>query len=168
MALDANPEDPEGCARSIQIKLPADAHIFETVAKFRAIRQLWHAFWACCGVAVEPTITAVTSPRMMADVDEYTNILRCTHAATGAILGGCDALCISAFDHRWPEAPRNPAACRSSPMPSLKKSLAGVHSRPHVWFLLCGAAHGCHRRDGVDRIRAWSCTDGQNFWIGTL
>ncbi|MGC6510544.1 MAG: methylmalonyl-CoA mutase family protein [Myxococcota bacterium] len=112
MALDANESGFEQCAKSIQIVLPADAHIFETVAKFRAIRQLWHAFWSCCGVEVDPRITAITSPRMMADIDEYTNILRCTHASTGAILGGCDSLCILPFDYRL--SVTMPDSCRMS------------------------------------------------------
>ena len=164
MALERHSQNPERCANSIQIQLPADAHIFETVAKFRTIRQLWHAFWGCAGVSVEPKITALTSPRMMSDIDEYTNILRSTHAATAAIMGGCDQLCILPFDYRLsenrPEAQRMSAIIHAileeeSFLGSIQDPMSGSYYIESLTEQLSEQAW--------ENFRQWSRTEGHSL-----
>jgi methylmalonyl-CoA mutase len=71
-----------------------------TIAKFRAVRQLWArvaevlGYPACGAVRVH----AVTSTPMMTQRDPWVNMLRTTVAAFGAGIGGADTVQVLPFD----------------------------------------------------------------------
>jgi methylmalonyl-CoA mutase len=82
----------------ISFRLAADAEIFLTVAKFRALRLLWGRLEEACGLAPAPVrIHAESAWRMMSARDPWTNILRCTIAAFAAGIGGADAVTVLPF-----------------------------------------------------------------------
>ncbi len=84
----------------VAVALAADTDQFLTMAKLRAARTLiWRVAEACGAgsAAGRVHITAVTSWRMMAKRDPWTNILRTTIACTGAALGGADAITVLPF-----------------------------------------------------------------------
>jgi methylmalonyl-CoA mutase len=86
-------------ARSmIHFSLAADADQFLTIAKFRALRQLWARVEDACGLApAPPFVAAETAWRMMTRRDPYVNVLRATIAVVGAGLGGADAVTVLPF-----------------------------------------------------------------------
>lgn len=89
----------------IAVALAADADIFLTMAKLRAARLLIARVADACGAemfAPSVSIWTQTSERMMSTMDAHTNMLRTTAAATGAILGGTNALTVLPYD--WPTA----------------------------------------------------------------
>ena len=82
----------------ISFRLAADAEIFLTIAKFRALRLLWARLEEACGLTPAPVrIHAETAWRMMSARDPWTNILRCTIAAAAAAIGGADAITVLPF-----------------------------------------------------------------------
>jgi methylmalonyl-CoA mutase len=84
----------------ISFRLVADDDQFMTIAKFRAVRQLWARVAevlghpACGAVRVH----AVTSTPMMTQRDPWVNMLRTTVAAFGAGIGGADTVQVLPFD----------------------------------------------------------------------
>ena len=84
--------------KRIRFSMPADADVFFTISKFRALRQLWGRVMADCGV-FDPVIDvrAETSWRMLTARDPWVNILRATSAAFGAVCGGADRLCVTPY-----------------------------------------------------------------------
>ncbi len=79
----------------IYFKLAADTDQLLTIAKFRAVRQLWARVEQACGLAPRPaTVTAETAWRMMTRRDPYTNMLRATIAVAAAGIGGADAIAV--------------------------------------------------------------------------
>jgi len=99
----------------IAVALAADADLFLTIAKVRAARLLIARVADICGAemfAPSVSIWTQTSERMMSTMDPHTNMLRTTVAATGAILGGTDALTVLPFD--WPAGEADPAATKLS------------------------------------------------------
>jgi methylmalonyl-CoA mutase len=84
--------------RMIFFRLTADADQFLTVAKFRALRQLWARVETSCGLAPEPALVAAeTAWRMMTRNDPQVNILRTTIATFAAAIGGADAITVLPF-----------------------------------------------------------------------
>ncbi|KAA1252002.1 methylmalonyl-CoA mutase small subunit [Mycobacterium simiae] len=86
--------------RSISLRLAADDDQFMTLAKMRAVRQLWARV---AEVAGDPsggavTLHAETSLPMMTQRDPWVNMLRCTLAAFGAGVGGADTVLVYPFD----------------------------------------------------------------------
>ena len=82
----------------IYFRLAADADQFMTMAKFRALRKLWAAIEAACGLAPQPVfVSAETAWRMMSQRDPYVNLLRTTIATVAAGLGGADAVTVLPF-----------------------------------------------------------------------
>lgn len=86
--------------RQISFRLAADDDQFMTVAKMRAVRQLWARV---AEVAGDPdggatVVHAETSLPMMTQRDPWVNMLRCTLAAFGAGVGGADTVLVYAFD----------------------------------------------------------------------
>jgi methylmalonyl-CoA mutase len=86
--------------RQISFRLAADDDQFMTLAKMRAIRQLWARV---ADVAGDPdggatVVHAETSLAMMTQRDPWVNMLRCTLAAFGAGVGGADTVLVYAFD----------------------------------------------------------------------
>src|SRR5262249_27387603 len=84
--------------RMIYFRLAADADQFLTIAKFRALRQLWARIEESCGLAPEPAfISAETAWRTMTRNDPAVNILRGAIAAFAAGIGGADAITVLPF-----------------------------------------------------------------------
>ena len=78
--------------------LAANQDMFLTLAKFRAIRQLWAQVLEASGIPFEHlSVHGETSRRMMAKLDPHTNILRATTAVFGAGLGGTDSFTVLPF-----------------------------------------------------------------------
>ncbi|BDE13762.1 MULTISPECIES: methylmalonyl-CoA mutase small subunit [Mycobacterium] len=86
--------------RQISFRLSADDDQFMTLAKMRAVRQLWARV---AEVAGDPdggaaVVHAETSLPMMTQRDPWVNMLRTTLAAFGAGVGGADTVLVYAFD----------------------------------------------------------------------
>jgi methylmalonyl-CoA mutase len=86
--------------RQISFRQAADDDQFMTVAKMRALRQLWARVAEVVG---DPdggaaVVHAETSLPMMTQRDPWVNMLRCTLAAFGAGVGGADTVLVFPFD----------------------------------------------------------------------
>lgn len=86
--------------RQISFRLAADDDQFVTLAKMRALRQLWARVAEVVG---DPgggaaVVHAETSLPMMTQRDPWVNMLRCTLAAFGAGVGGADTVLVHPFD----------------------------------------------------------------------
>lgn len=101
-ALEANGISPQEALPKIAVSLAVDTDQFLGLAKIRAARRLlWRVAEACgAGEAARTLhVTAVTSWRMLAKRDPWTNILRTTIATAGAALGGADAILVLPFTY---------------------------------------------------------------------
>ena len=97
-ALEAQGMSLDEARRLIFFRLAADQDQFLTIAKFRAIRNLWARVEEACGL--EPSracVTAETAWRMMTKRDPHGNIVRGTIAALAAAVGGADAVTVLPF-----------------------------------------------------------------------
>ena len=97
-ALEAHGMSLEDARRFIFFRLAADQDQFLTIAKFRAIRNLWARVEEACGL--EPSracVTAETAWRMMTKRDPHGNIVRGTIAALAAAVGSADAVTVLPF-----------------------------------------------------------------------
>jgi methylmalonyl-CoA mutase len=93
---------PAQALPKIAVTLAADADEFAAIAKVRAARRLiWRVAHACgaAEAASNVTYTMVTSYRMMAKRDPWTNILRTTIACAGAAIGGADSIIVLPFTY---------------------------------------------------------------------
>ncbi len=84
----------------ISFRVAADDDQFMTLAKLRALRQLWARVAEVVG---DPegggaVVHAETSLPMMTQRDPWVNMLRCTLAAFGAGVGGADTVLVFPFD----------------------------------------------------------------------
>jgi methylmalonyl-CoA mutase len=84
----------------ISFRLAADDDQFMTIAKMRAMRQLWARVAEVVGEpdAGGAIVHAETSLPMMTQRDPWVNMLRCTLAAFGAGVGGADTVLVFPFD----------------------------------------------------------------------
>lgn len=84
----------------ISFRLAADDDQFTTIAKMRALRQLWARVADVVGEpdAGRAIVHAQTSLPMMTQRDPWVNMLRCTLAAFGAGVGGVDTVLVFPFD----------------------------------------------------------------------
>lgn len=84
----------------ISFRLAADDDQFMTIAKMRAVRQLWARVGEVVGEpeAGRAIVHAETSLPMMTQRDPWVNMLRCTLAAFGAGVGGADSVLVFPFD----------------------------------------------------------------------
>jgi methylmalonyl-CoA mutase len=97
----------EEAAGAIGFCLTADADIFLTIAKFRAMRALWARVTEASGLpAKAPSLIAEMSHRMITERDPHVNLLRATSAAFGAAVGGAEATLLIPFNtrHGTPDA----------------------------------------------------------------
>ena len=84
--------------RRITFLLAADADEFLTIAKFRALRQMWARVEQALGLAPQPAyVAAETAWRTMSTRDPYVNMLRATIAVTAAGVGGADSITVLPF-----------------------------------------------------------------------
>src|SRR5262249_53329619 len=92
-ALEAGGVPLDAARRMIYFRLSADADQFLTIAKFRALRNLWARIEQACGLTPKPAhVAAETAWRMMTRRDPYVNMLRTTIAVAAAGLGGADSI----------------------------------------------------------------------------
>lgn len=85
----------------IGFALSVDQDQFMSLAKLRALRELWGKLQDACGIAPSPArIHVETSYRMMTARDPETNILRISLAAAAAAGGGANT--ISVLPHTLP------------------------------------------------------------------
>jgi methylmalonyl-CoA mutase len=86
--------------RQISFCFAADDDQFMTIAKLRAVRQLWARVAEVVGEpnAGAARLHAVTSLPMMAQRDPWVNMLRTTLAAFSAGVGGADTVLVHPFD----------------------------------------------------------------------
>jgi len=99
-ALETARIEPKQGLPKIEIVLALDDDQFMSLAKLRAARRLIGRIAEACGAPEAMrgvTLTAVTSMRMMARRDPWTNILRTTIACAAGALGGADAICVLPF-----------------------------------------------------------------------
>ena len=85
----------EDAFRNIAFALSVDTDIFLSAAKLRAARRIIARIGEASNASpITMHITAVSSERMMAKRDPWTNMLRTTVACAGAAFGGADAITI--------------------------------------------------------------------------
>jgi methylmalonyl-CoA mutase len=86
--------------RQISFRLAADDDQFMTIAKMRAMRQLWARVAEVVGdpAGGGAVVHAETSLPMMTQRDPWVNMLRSTLAAFGAGVGGADTVLVFPFD----------------------------------------------------------------------
>jgi methylmalonyl-CoA mutase len=91
--------------RQISFRLAADDDQFMTVAKVRALRQLWARVAEVVGQPEggAAVVHAETSLPMMTQRDPWVNMLRTTLAAFGAGVGGADTVLVFPFDVAIPD-----------------------------------------------------------------
>ena len=87
-----------GTLRQLRLRLAADADIFATIAKHRAVRLLWANVLGHAGMQVPMVLEAITAGRMMTLLDPYVNMLRTTAAAYAAGIGGAETIVVRPFD----------------------------------------------------------------------
>ncbi|MGI9524830.1 MAG: methylmalonyl-CoA mutase family protein [Hyphomicrobiaceae bacterium] len=93
--------DGETASRALSWSFAADADQFLTVAKLRAMRELWGRVQEVSHLPARPIhIHAETSWRMMSQLDAAVNMLRSTVATAAAGIGGADSL--SVLPHTLP------------------------------------------------------------------
>lgn len=91
---------PRDAIKDIAFAVAVDTDLFLTAAKLRAARALIARVAEACHASADALhITAVTSERMMAKRDPWTNMLRTTAACAGAAFGGADA--ITVLPYTW-------------------------------------------------------------------
>lgn len=90
--------------QQISFRLVADDDQFMTIAKFRAVRQVWGRVADVLGHPGSGSVTlhAVTSEAMLTQRDPWVNMLRTTVAAFGAGVGGADTVRVLPFDAAVP------------------------------------------------------------------
>ncbi|QOG05810.1 hypothetical protein IGS74_14685 [Aureimonas sp. OT7] len=82
-------------AERLTLELCADADVFMTLAKFRAVRLLWAEIACACRLpSASIRVDAETSFRMLTRQDVPTNMLRNTLAVFAAAVGGADTVCV--------------------------------------------------------------------------
>ena len=97
-ALEAGAIALAAARRMIYFRLTADADQLLTIAKLRALRQLWARVEEACGLGPAPAfVAAQTAWRMMTKRDPHVNMLRTTIAAFAAGVSGVDAISVLPF-----------------------------------------------------------------------
>ncbi len=91
---------PAEAMADIAFALSVDTDLFLNAAKVRAARTLIARIAEAASASASAMhITAVTSARMMAKRDPWTNMLRTTAACAGAVFGGADA--VTVLPYTW-------------------------------------------------------------------
>ena len=99
-ALESAGLEPSQSLPMMSLTLAADTEVFNTTAKFRAIRKLVWQIADACGcpdTARHVQIHGTSSARMMTRRDPWVNMLRTTTACTGAALGGAETITLLPF-----------------------------------------------------------------------
>lgn len=88
----------------IDFRVSATADQFLTIARLRALRELWSRVGEVIGVDAAKRGArqhAVTSQRMLTRTDPYVNMLRVTTATFAAAAGGAEEITVLPFDHAY-------------------------------------------------------------------
>ncbi len=97
-AFDAAGVAPKDAIDSIAFAVSVDTDLFLNAAKLRAARTIIARIAGASGAKANGMhITAVTSARMMAKRDPWTNMLRTTAACASGAFGGADAMTVLPF-----------------------------------------------------------------------
>ena len=101
-AFEAQGVSPAQALPQIGVHVATDTDIFLTTAKLRAARTVIARIAEASGAgaaARQVRLTAITSARMMARRDPWTNTLRTTVATSAAAFGGADQVLVLPFSH---------------------------------------------------------------------
>ncbi len=110
-AMEERGIEVETAARRILFRLRVDSRFFLSIAKGRALRQLWSQVQRECGVeAPGCAVFARQAERSLSILDPWVNVLRGTAAAFAGALGGADLVSVSRYDLRLEE--KSPHAAR--------------------------------------------------------
>lgn len=99
--LHASGQSIDEAAGKIRFTFSASGEFFVIMSKLRAARHGWARIVSAMGgspAAARMVIHGVAPPLVREGEEAHTNILRCTVAACGAVLGGCDSLTVLPFD----------------------------------------------------------------------
>lgn len=92
---------PAEAARTVSVQVAADADLFLTMAKLRALRVVLSRLLEAAGVAPEHCavpVRARTAQRMLTRYDPWVNMLRTTVACFAAGVAGADMVSVEPFD----------------------------------------------------------------------
>ncbi len=84
----------------MSICLAAETDYFETACKLRAFRILWANLVKAYGKNDEVEISARSSKRDLAPIDQHGNLLRATSQCMAAVVGGADRVSLRPFDKK--------------------------------------------------------------------
>ncbi len=94
-AMTAHGIDINTACTQIRFRMTVDAEYFQSIAKFRSIRELWAQICQHCGAnehACKIDLHGETSFRMQSKRDPWVNILRTTVASCAAAIGGAKSI----------------------------------------------------------------------------
>ncbi len=92
---------PEKIVAKLEFSVSVGTNYFIEIAKLRALRYLWSKMlesYNCSSLIKDCQIHCQTSSFYDSKLSPYTNMLRATTEAMSAIMGGCDALTVLAYD----------------------------------------------------------------------
>lgn len=92
---------PKQIISKLEFSVSIGTNYFFEIAKLRALRYLWSKileFYDCSLLIDNCQIHCQTSSFFESTLSPYTNILRATTEAMSAVIGGCDALTVLAYD----------------------------------------------------------------------
>ena len=131
-------------ALAAEIATHADAHL--SICKTRAARRLLGAVGGAFGQDAPVPLHAVTGRRMMQSTDAWSNLLRTTSAAFGAVVGGADYVSTRAFtDPLGGATPFAHRVARNQQLLMMEESRLG---------LVADAAHGSHFHEAMTEAMA--------------
>ncbi len=98
-AVDAGASLDEAAPR-LRLTITVGREVFPSIARLRALRVLWSRALAAWGVASPPPVVlrAATHPGILSARDPWVNLLRGSHAAFAAAVGGADSIEVLPFD----------------------------------------------------------------------
>jgi methylmalonyl-CoA mutase len=97
-ALEASGVALDEARAMIEFRLASDSDQFISLAKHRALRQLWASIEQQSGLSPQPIIiTSETATRMLTVRDPHVNILRSGMGCFAAALGGANAISVVPF-----------------------------------------------------------------------
>lgn len=88
---------PEQALRGMVLSVAVDQTYFDSLAKIRALRLMWHSLTRAYGVDGPALIEARSSRRMLSARDPWPNLLRLTAAGFAGAVGGADAVVLDGF-----------------------------------------------------------------------
>ena len=95
--------------QKMEFSISVGTNYFVEIAKIRALRFLWRKIlvqgYGLNETEIAPTsIHCVTSSFYNSTTSPYTNMLRATTESMAAVIGGCDALTVRAYDEAYQES----------------------------------------------------------------